>query len=273
MNPPSRSIIPRLVLSAIASLFCLKSCDAAEELVLRHWTIDGVAREGLVHVPPDSIRKPIPVIFAFHGHGGSMQQAARSFQFHALWPEAIVVYLQGLPTRGLLTDPAGQKNGWQASPGADGDRDLRFFDAVVANLKSEYNVDDRRVYATGHSNGGGFTYLLWATRGHIFAAYAPVAAVAGRGYVAQLHPAPVITAAGEQDELVKFSWQERMFVHLRRLNGCGEGHNAGNGQTLYASSLGCPVLTYVHNEGHQYPPGISALIVEFFKAHPNQSGR
>jgi len=28
---------------------------------------------------------------SFHGHGGSMRNAVRSFGYHALWPEAIVV--------------------------------------------------------------------------------------------------------------------------------------------------------------------------------------
>ena len=34
-------------------------------------------------------------------------------------------------------------------------------------------IDPRRVYAMGHSNGGGFTYVLWAARGDRFAAYGP----------------------------------------------------------------------------------------------------
>ncbi len=36
---------------------------------------------------------------------------------------------------------------------------------LLARLKQDYRVDEMRVYATGHSNGGSFTHLLWAERG------------------------------------------------------------------------------------------------------------
>lgn len=53
-----------------------------------------------------------PVVLLGH-HGGS-RQASRSFQMHSEWPEAIVVYMQGLPTPGQWTDPDGKKPGWQS---------------------------------------------------------------------------------------------------------------------------------------------------------------
>src|SRR5438034_8032471 len=130
---------------------------ALEGLKRQQWTVDGVAREGLVAVPAAAKTTPTPVVFVFHGHGGSMVNAARSFGIHTLWPEAIVVYLQGLNTPGRLTDPEGKLPGWQSTIGDQNDRDLKFFDAVLASLKSDYKVDERQVYSTGHSNGGGFT--------------------------------------------------------------------------------------------------------------------
>ena len=86
--------------------------------------------------------------------------------------------MQGLNTPGALTDTEGKKPGWQKTFGDQDDRDLKFFDAVLATLKKDYKVDEKRIYATGHSNGGGFTYLLWAARGEVFAAVAPCAAAA-----------------------------------------------------------------------------------------------
>jgi polyhydroxybutyrate depolymerase len=135
----------------------------ASEPVPRHWDVDGVRREALVVTPADG-EDLAPVVFVFHGHGGTARQAARSFDLHTHWPEAIVVYPQGLPTPGRLTDPEGKRNGWQHAAGEQEDRDLKFFDAMLASLKSEHNIDESRIYCTGHSNGGGFTYLLWAAR-------------------------------------------------------------------------------------------------------------
>ena len=145
------------------------------------------------------------------------------------WPEAISVYMQGLDTPGQLTDPAGTRAGWQAAVGDQGDRDLKFFDAMLAELKKDYQVDTKRIYCTGHSNGGGFTYLLWATRGDTFAAVAPSSAV-GLRELKDLKPKPVLHVAGRKDELVKFEWQERMIDALRKVNGCeGEGKKEGRG--------------------------------------------
>jgi len=254
-------------------ILCLCAVGAAEapaaENLRRHeWKVDGVVREGMVYLPAQARTNPAPVIFAFHGHGGSMQNAARSFGYHSLWPEAIVVYLQGLNTPGRLTDPQGNKPGWQSAIGDQDDRDLRFFDIVLASLRQENKVDDKRIYATGHSNGGSFTYLLWAARGERFAAFAPSGAAAPR-LLSRLKPKPVVHVAGRNDPLVRFSWQKQTMDAVRELNQCGEGRTWEGEQycTIYQSKLGAPVATFIHPGTHQFPPAAPAVIVKFFKQH------
>jgi polyhydroxybutyrate depolymerase len=228
--------------------------------------VDGVAREALVYVPAMAKASNTPVVFVFHGHGGNARQAVRSFALHRHWPDAISVYLQGLNTPGPLVDPEGKRPAWQNLPGAQGDRDLKFFDAVMARLREDYRVDAKRIYATGHSNGGGFTYLLWAERGDVFAAVAPSAAVAV--YVNRLQPKPVMHLAGEKDTLVKFAWQERMMKAERNLNGCSAaGQSWAKLATLYPSRTNTPVVTYIHPGGHEFRPEAPPLIVKFFKEH------
>lgn len=245
---------------------------ALKDLKRREWTIDGVAREGLFHVPTSATQSPTPVVFAFHGHGGTMQRAAIMFDFHHVWPEALVVYLQGLNTPGRLTDPEGKKLGWQNAAGGQGDRDLKLFDAVLASLKTDYKVDERRIYSTGHSNGGGFTYLLWSTRGDVFAAVAPSAASgpdeSWTKRVTALTPKPVLHLAGEKDPLVKFEWQQRTMDALRKLNDCEEtGSEWSQWCTLYRSKKGTPVVTLIHPGAHNFPPEAPPLFVKFFKEH------
>lgn len=230
-------------------------------------TVDGVTRTALIHAPASAVTNPAPLVFVFHGHGGTARQAARSFHIETEWPEAISVYMQGLDTPGQLTDPKGNLPGWQPAPGAQGDRDLKFFDAVLARLKQDYKVDPKRIYATGHSNGGGFTYLLWLTRGEVFAAVAPSAAVAT--YAKRLTPKPVMHLAGEKDTLVKFAWQQRMMEALRKLNGCdAKGEPWDKRCEIYPSKTGTPVVTFIHPGGHGFDPAAPALIVKFFKQHP-----
>lgn len=248
-------------------LLCAGLARAAEP-EHRDWIIDGVRREALIYIP--HITNSAPLVFAFHGHGGSMQNASRSFRIHEVWPEAMVVYMQGLPTPGQLTDPEGKRNGWNAKPNDPDNRDLKFFDAVYASLKDQ--VDTNRVYCTGHSNGGSFTYCLWAARGDLFAAVAPSGALSKDG-LPLLKPKPALHLAGETDPLVKYAWQKLMINAVSKLNDCSETGEpwASSGDltgTLYPSATGTPLVTLIHPGGHTVPKEAPELIVRFFKDYP-----
>lgn len=230
------------------------------------WTVGDLKREALVYLPKKQSDKAAPVVFGFHGHGGSSQNAVRSFGIEKLWPEAIVVYMQGVPTPGRLTDPEGKRNGWQSDAGDQGDRDLKFFDAVLATLHEKYNIDDRRIYSTGHSNGGGFTYLLWAMRPDVFAAVAPSAASSRR--IRELTPKPAMHIAGRNDKLVLFSWQEQAIAAVKRINGCSEsGSEWAKDCTQFTSTKNAPFIAFIHDGTHKYPSEAPPLIVRFFKEH------
>ncbi len=212
------------------------SAPAAEApLIGRQWMVNGLKRVALLHIPPSVKTTATPVVFAFHGHSGNALQAARWFHIHQLWPEALVVYMEGVPTPNKLVDPEGKRNGWQVRAGDYGDRDLHFFDDVLKSLRNDYHIDDARIFATGHSNGGVFTYFLWAQRGDVFAAVAPSAAIAGPENFALLKPKPVLHAAGRKDDLIKFEWQQNLISRLIQLNGCPpEGQKISPIVTRYA---------------------------------------
>lgn len=263
-------MISRSVLASVVFLFvALVSRAQAEALSYQTWQVDGTVREALVYVPAEAHQKPAPLVFVFHGHGGSMRNAALSFHLHELWPEAMVVYPQGLSTPGKLTDPEGRKSGWQHALGAENDRDLKFFDAILASAHETCKVDSQRIYCTGHSNGGGFTYLLWAARGDVFAAMAPSSAFAVPATFQKFKPKPVLHVAGEKDPLVKFAWQEMMMNQLRRINDCApEGKAWERYCTVYDSKAGNPVVTLIHPGTHVFLAEAPAIMVKFFKEHP-----
>lgn len=263
-----------LILTILFCCYALSGAVAQSPApVERQWKVDGVDRAALVYAPTTAATVKTPVIFAFHGHGGTMRYAARSFGYQRLWPEAIVVYMQGLPTPGALTDPQGKRNGWQKTAGDQQDRDLKFFDTVLASLKKQYQVDTRRIYATGHSNGGAFTYLLWAERGENLAAVAPIAAIAARS-LPKLKPKPALHIAGENDALVRFGIQERTMDAIRRLNDCEAAGSPWTKSgslvgTLYASRRGTPFVAVVYPGGHMFPEEAPGLVVKFFKELPD----
>jgi len=243
-------------------LTVLLSADA--EPVRMEWMVDGLQREALVYKPSKPSQGGAPLVFGFHGHGGNMRNAARTFQLEKNWPEAVVVYMQGIPTPGRLTDPDGKLPGWQHDPGDHNDRDLKFFDAVLETIKKDYKIDENRTYATGHSNGGAFTYVLWLARPDVFAAFAPSAA--GSRNAAKLTPKPAMHIAGENDPLVKFAGQKLVMDAVRRINGCeSEGEEWATNCTLYKSTKSAPFVAFIHSGDHKYPTAAPPLIVRFFK--------
>lgn len=230
----------------------------------RRFNVDGLEREALVYAPAKA--KNAPVVFAFHGHGGSAQGAARSFRIHEHWPEAVVVYPHGLPTA-TMRDLEGRRRGWQNNAGVEGDRDLKFFDAMLEALVEEGAADPARVYAMGHSNGGRFTYLLWAKRGEKLAAVGPSAA-SGLSLKGLLKPKSVFVCAGEKDAIVPFDSQRRTIDAILGILEVGAKEGRTDGYLTVRPGVGdVELATYVHPGGHAYPSAASKPMVEFFKWH------
>jgi polyhydroxybutyrate depolymerase len=236
------------------------------------WTIGGTTREALVHIATGPGKAP--VIFAFHGHGGTdLGFAGKGFELE--WPEAVVVYPQGLPTKSHQ-DPDGKKSGWQNSVGEVNsftgikDQDLKFFDAMLPTFKKSYNADSSRIFIHGWSNGGLFVYnVLWTARGDKLAALAPAAAILRT--INGKKTVPVMHTAGTSDPIVSFSNQEKSVQTVRNLDQCSTtgtmwatGENGLLG-THYLSSITNPVIFLQYDGGHAYPDAVPPLIVKFFK--------
>jgi polyhydroxybutyrate depolymerase len=210
------------------------------------WKVDGVVRRAILYTPAaQAPNGRIPLVLSFHGRGDTIE----NFEFtgmHVEWPQAMVVYFQGLPGgSGLLP-------GWQIEKGGDGDRDLKLVDVALAALRQKYAIDPDRIYATGFSNGANFTYLLWAERADVFAAFAPVAARL-RPSVRPTVPRPLFHIAGMQDRQIPFEDQKAAVEVARGVNG-----------------EAAPVLTWFHPGGHVYPPPTSERIVKFFQQNPRK---
>lgn len=249
-----------LIFLAVLSLFAIADASTPIPMNLQ---VDGVERQALVFPPSNSTGK-VPLVFAFHGHGGN----ANGFAVHAgiqnAWPEALVVYPQGLriPTD---VDPQGLKPGWQRRPGEVGDRDLKFVDAMMTKLREQYPVDEQHIFAVRFSNGAFFTYLLWAKRPQMFAAFAPVAGLPRYSGDPKI-PKPAMQIGGRADRLVHIEDVEHAMAMVRELNGCSDpGEPCGPGCMRYSSSKNAPVEDWIHPGPHIYPPRATPLIVNFFK--------
>lgn len=221
---------PRLVATALlVGLMSALTVFSQNRGKTETFTIDGMQRRAIVFSSnrPQSGRGA-PVVFVFHGHGGTAQNAARRFRIHELWPEAIVVYMQGEPGVQGITDPEGSRNGWQKDPGELGDRDIKFFDAALERIQKNYIADANRFYVLGHSNGARFVNVLWNMRGDKLAALCAAAGPGGR-LIQSAKPKPVFIIAGEKDPLVPFQNQQNSIDLARKLLKADSSQSEGRG--------------------------------------------
>lgn len=258
--------VPLLV---VATVFLISSQLKAAGPVPINVTVDGVSRRAIVF-PSSTSAGEAPLILAFHGHGGSALGFAQNAKLQEAWPEALVVYPQGIPLP-TDVDPQGLKPGWQRKPGEVGNRDLKFVDALLAKLREHYPVDNQHIFAVGFSNGAFFSYLLWVERPRIFAGFAPVAGLP-RYPGNPTAPKPAAQIGGRADRLVHIADVEKAMAMVRNLNGCSEsGQPCGEGCTRYRSSKNAPVINFIHSGPHIYPPRATPLIIDFFKELTNGS--
>jgi len=111
----------------------------------------GEKREYLLYVPRSYDRsKPTPLVISMHGAGGwpAQQMTLTGWNRQADKEGFIVVY------------PAGADRGGPRVWHVESERDVRFIADLIDKLAASYNIDRRRIYANGFSNGGGMAFVL-----------------------------------------------------------------------------------------------------------------
>jgi len=167
--------------------------------------VNGVHRNYLVHVPPQyDPATPMPVVLAFHGGGAN---ADNMVVFSGLNEKAdqagfIVVYPAGSGRlQRMLTFNAGNCCGHAAASDVD---DVAFTRALLDDLAEVANCDQRRVFATGMSNGAMMSYRLASELSDRIAAIAPVGGPMGTKECHPHRPVPVMHFHGDADEFAPF---------------------------------------------------------------------
>jgi polyhydroxybutyrate depolymerase len=133
---------------------------------VRQITSDGTERSFVLHVPASyDPSRPVAVVLAFHGRKGTGAELEEFSGLSTL--PALVAYPDGLPVDG--------KTAWEGAPYAPDSDDVLFVSDLLDHLQASYCIDNTRIFATGKSNGGGFTALLACRMQHRIAAFASVA--------------------------------------------------------------------------------------------------
>jgi polyhydroxybutyrate depolymerase len=166
-------------------------------------SVAGVTRNYLLHVPA-SYRSSaaMPVVVLLHGGQGSASSIERITGADGF---------SGLSDRSgfIAVYPDSFAGNWDDGRETITTRtnDVAFVAAVLDALAIEYNVDSKRVYASGISNGGMMSIRLACELSGRIAAVASVAANMPQGLVGACSPSrpvPVVLFAGTADPLMPY---------------------------------------------------------------------
>jgi polyhydroxybutyrate depolymerase len=153
---------------------------------------------------PASVRPddPAPVILAFHGFRGNGLRMMYFTRLNTLADRegVIVVYPDAILDRWHT-----RSGTYDVTP-----EDVTFVQAMIVDLKKTHTIDNRRIYATGISNGGFFTQRLACELSDEIAAFAPVAATMGKPLKESCHPTrpiPILMFHGLDDPVVTWDGQ------------------------------------------------------------------
>lgn len=179
---------------------------------------DNQVRTFRIYVPTTPAKKPLPLLLALHGGGGSgsAMEALTLGQFNRLGDKHGFVVLY----------PDGIERGWndgrsdlKTKAAQDDIDDVGFLRALVTHVSDRYSINKRRVYATGISNGGLMSYRLACDSADVFAAIAPVAANLAVELANECRPARGISVAifnGTDDPIMPWTGGDIKVLWSRR---------------------------------------------------------
>lgn len=251
--------VDRLVVAGAASVPTVPAspgCGAAPPAGGSHTvSVGGQQRTFLLDLPSGYDRnRPTPLVFGFHGAGtsGSLFRSYGNLR-SAMGSSAVLVH----------PDAVGASRAWALT----GTGDVAFFDAMLAQLRTRVCIDDRRVFATGHSSGGFFSNLLGCSRGDVLRGIAPVA---GGGPFARPGSCRGRVAAwvahGTGDNVVPYSSGQASRDHWVAANGCStRTQPVGSGVAYQGCAAGSPVRWVAYSGAHEWPRFAPAEIWSFFR--------
>ncbi|HET9911670.1 MAG TPA: PHB depolymerase family esterase [Anaerolineales bacterium] len=200
----------RIILALCALLVTTLSCARTTPSQLEDNTStlmhDGIERTYVLHVPASyDGNEAAALVLNFHGGGGNADTQIQTSGFSVLADEKgfIVAYPNGSGRQGdkLLTWNGGTCCGYAVTNQID---DVGFVRALIAEVQSKYNIDPKRIYATGMSNGAIMSYRLACEASDIFAAVAPVAGTQNYPHCNPVQPVSVIHFHGTDDRHIGY---------------------------------------------------------------------
>lgn len=217
MNPSHRRrfLLVALIVVLGGSVFIVKSrAQRAPAVPPGHqslgFAVGGAERHALIHLPPGYDRtKPLPLVIMLHGMGGTAASAMRETGWSAKADAEgfIVAYPEGTrPDPAKLPSLRSNAQSWNDGSGrfysaAEKIDDLAFIRALIEKLSADYPIDQRRIFATGFSNGASMAWRVGAELADRIAAVAPHSGACWSQTVKPAHAIALCYLTGTADTL------------------------------------------------------------------------
>ncbi len=188
---------------------CLAALTLSSAFAATSWekvTVNGQSRDIKVHVP-DNTPSGAALVIACHG----MNQSADWHDSNSKWTAVSDT------AKFVLVFPEGIDHGWDIS----GNRDVEFVSAIIDKMEKDHNISTGRVYLTGFSMGGMFTYHCANRISEKIAAFVPVS-----GYpmwdksAYSSRPVPIMHVHGTGDDVCVFSGVQPTLDNWIKRNEC-----------------------------------------------------
>lgn len=173
---------------------------------LENMTVNGLTRSMLVHVPQE-LPENAALVIACHG----MNQDANWHKSNSAWTQVADT------AKFVVVFPNGVDKGWDLG----GSKDTDFMIKIIDEMESRYGISRNRVYLTGFSMGGMFTYFCANRIPDYFAAFCPVSGYPmGDKSATSSRPVPIFHTHGTGDDVCVFSGVQPTLDNWIKRNGC-----------------------------------------------------
>ncbi len=157
-----------------------------------------------IHVyAPSNLAPKSPLLISCHGmdQDPNYQQSNTHWEAVADTAGFVVVYPRG--GTGMST--------WDIS----GEKDTKWVVQIIEQMVKEYDIDQKRVYLSGFSMGGMFTYHAMSKIADKIAAFAPTSGTNVMGASKAMRPVPIIHPHGTSDDVLNYSQVEGFIKNYR----------------------------------------------------------
>ena len=183
-----------------------------------------------IHVyAPSGLKENSPLLISCHGmdQDPNYQQSNTHWEAVADTAGFVVVYPRG--GTGMNT--------WDIS----GDKDTKWMTEIIDQMYTDYKIDKKRVYLSGFSMGGMFTYHSMSKIADKIAAFAPTSGTNVMGASKAQRPVPIIHPHGTNDDVLPYNNVEGFIKNYRDQFHCPDKaeeqtnypNAENNGATMY----------------------------------------